>query len=77
MRFEVIGVQFDQAGHDHVAGGIPAARGSVALANFRDTAVGKGDPAVLDHAVGQNDPGVADDGVGTGRSHVNVLSSSG
>ena len=63
MRFEVIGVQFDQAGHDHVAGGVLAARGGVALAVFGDTAIRKSDPAALDHAVRQHDPRVADDGV--------------
>jgi hypothetical protein len=73
----MIGMKFDQARHDHVAGGILTTRGSAPLTNLSDTAIGKGDPAALDHAVGQNDPGIADNCFGPGRGHVKVLSSSG
>ena len=58
----MIGVQFDQARHDEVAGGVLAAGGRVAFAEFGDTAIGNGDPAAFDHAIGQHDAGIAEDG---------------
>jgi hypothetical protein len=58
----MVGVQFDQAGHDQVATGILAAGGRIALAKPGNAAVGKGDPAALDHAIGQHDAGVTEDG---------------
>ena len=61
VRFEVVGVQFDQAGHDQVAAGILAAGGRFAFAIFRDAAVGQSHPALLDHAIGQHDTGVAEE----------------
>ncbi len=62
MRLEMIGVQFDQAGHHQVAAGVLAAIGRVALAEFGDAAIGKRNPAALDHAIRQHDAGVAEDG---------------
>ncbi len=64
MRFEMIGVQFDQAGHDQIAACILAAARRVAVADFSDTAIGDRDPASIDHAIRKNNPGVADDGFG-------------
>ena len=69
VRFEMIGVQLDQAGHDQVAAGVLAACRRIALAELGDAAVGEGDPAALDHAVGQHDAGVAEDGLVPCRSH--------
>ena len=63
MRFEMVGVQLDQAGHDQVAAGVLAARGRVALAELGDAAIGESDPAALDHAIGQHDAGIAEDGL--------------
>jgi putative phosphonate metabolism protein len=74
MRFEVIGVQLDQAGHDQVAAGILAAGRRLAVAELGDAAIGDGDPAALDHVIRQNDPGVAKDGFGSGRSHLKASS---
>ena len=62
MRLEMIGVQFDQPGHDEVAGGILAAGRRSAFAELGDTAICDGDPAALDHAVGEHDAGIAEDG---------------
>jgi hypothetical protein len=51
-------MQFDQAGHDEVAAGVLACRRRMAFAEFRNAAIGKGDPAGLDNAVRQNNPGI-------------------
>jgi len=75
MRLEMVGVQFDQAGHDQVAGGVRAACGRVTLAIPGDAAIRKSDPAVFDHAIRQNNPGVADNGFGPCRSHISRLPS--
>jgi hypothetical protein len=73
MRFEMIGVQFDQAGHDQVACRILAAGRCVAFAKFGDAAISKSHPAALDHAIGQNDPGVGNDGLVLGRTHLHLF----
>ena len=70
MRFEMIGVQFDQAGHDEIAACVLAAYGRVSLAELGNAAVGAGDPATFDHPVRQHDPGVANHGIGCGRAHL-------
>src|SRR5438105_2316155 len=49
MRLEMIGMQFDQAGHDQVAAGVRAACGRVALAISGDAAIRKCDPAAIYH----------------------------
>ena len=63
MRFQMIGVQFDQARHEQIAARIFAAGGCVALANFSDAASGDRNLAPVDHAIREHDPGVADDGL--------------
>ena len=75
MRLEMIGMQFDQAGHDQVAAGVRAACGRVALAISGDAAIRKSDPAAFDHAIRQNNPGVADNRFGPCRSHISRLPS--
>jgi len=75
MRLQMIGVQFDQAGHDHVAAGVRAASGCVTLAIPGDAAISESDPAAFNHAIRQNNPGVADNGFGARRSHISCLPS--
>ena len=70
MRFEMVGVQLDQARHDQIAADVLMACGCITFAKFGDPAIRKGDPAPLDHAIGQNDPGVAKYGIGSCRSHL-------
>ena len=62
MHFQMVGVQFDQAGHDQVTTGILTACGRIAFAELGDAAVGESNPAALDHAIGQHDAGVTEDG---------------
>src|SRR6185437_9644357 len=71
--FEMVGVQFDQARHDEIATCVVAPVGRVALPDFGDAAIGKGDPATLDHAIRKHQARVTDDGVGLGRSHLIVF----
>src|ERR1700722_13008376 len=75
MGFEMIGVQFDQAGHDQVAGRILGARRRIAVAKVRDAAIAKRDPAAFDHAIGQNDPSVAHYRLFSCRTHLDRLPS--
>jgi hypothetical protein len=75
MRLEMIGVQFDQAGHDQVAAGVRAACGRVTLPIPGDAVIRKSDPAAFDHAIRQNNPGIADNGFEPGRSHISGLPS--
>ncbi len=64
MGFEMIGVQFDQTGHNQIAARIVATAWRITLAEFGDASTSEGNPALVDDAVGKNDPGVADDGFG-------------
>ncbi len=73
MRFEMIGVELDQAGHDQIAAGILRARGGPALADLGDASIRKREPALLDHPVGQHDPGVGDQSVLRLGVHVHFL----
>ena len=60
MAFEVIGVQFDEAGDQMVARKVDAALRRLALADLGDAAVIHGQPALLDDAVGEHQPGILD-----------------
>lgn len=73
MRFEVIGVQFDQPGHDQFAAGVLAACRRITLADLGNASIRKGDPAALNHAIRQNDPRVAEHGLALCRSHLKVF----
>ena len=77
MRLEMIGMQFDQAGHDQITAGVLAACRRVTFFIPDDTAIHKSDPAALDHTIRQNDSGVAKHGLGLCRSHLRRLPSCG
>ena len=64
MGFEMVGVQFDQAGHHKVALGVLAAGGRVAFVEAGDLSIRHRDPAAFDNAIGEDDLGIADDGFG-------------
>src|SRR5262245_22496031 len=71
----MVGVEFDQAGHDEVATGIFAACGTASFTELCDAAVGDSHPAALDHAIGEHDAGVTEDRFL--RRHLTSLSSCG
>src|SRR5215510_16448497 len=56
---EVIGMQFDEARYQKVAGEVQSARRRGALADFGDVPVSDRNPAGLEHAVLEHQPRVA------------------
>ncbi len=67
MGFDVVGVQFDQAGNDEIAAHVFGLRRRRAAAEVGNHAVLGDDPAALDHLVGEHQAGIGE-GEGARRS---------